>query len=152
MAKLSYKVSFYVLYALFAIILIVLGLFYFVGYNNTIGELTAPQHTDTLIYLMYALIIAIVVITIAAGLAQFITALKDSPKRALKSLLGLVVLVAVIAISYAIGSDEPVTANGMPYTDTFWLKITDMFLYSIYILLGASVLATVVNMLGIFKK
>jgi hypothetical protein len=32
------------------------------------------------------------------------------------------------------------------------LKITDMFLYSIYILLGASVLATVVNMLGIFKK
>ena len=101
---------------------------------------------------MYALIIAIVVITIAAGLAQFITALKDSPKRALKSLLGLVVLVAVIAISYAIGSDEPVTANGMPYTDIFWLKITDMFLYSIYILLGASVLATVVNMLGIFKK
>lgn len=152
MAKLSYKVSFYVLYALFAIILVVLGLFYFVGYNNPVGNLNAPQHTDTLIYLMYALLIAIVLITIAAGLAQFITALKDSPKRALKSLLGLVVLVAVIAISYAIGSEEPVTANGMPYTDTFWLKITDMFIYSIYILLGASVLATVVNMLGIFKK
>ena len=31
MAKLSYKVSYYVLYAMFAIILVVLGLFYFGG-------------------------------------------------------------------------------------------------------------------------
>jgi hypothetical protein len=55
---------------------------------------------------------------------------------AIKSLLGLVLLVAVVLISYAMGSDATITANEAPYTDTFWLKITDMFIYSIYFLLG----------------
>ena len=45
---------------------------------------------------------------------------------AIKSLLGLVLLVAVVLISYAMGSDATITANEAPYTDTFWLKITDM--------------------------
>ena len=152
MAKLSYKVSFYVLYALFAIILIVLGLFYFVGYNNPVGDMNAPEHTDTLIYLMYALLIAIVVITIIAAIAQFVAALKDNPKRAIKSLIGLVILAAVIVVSYAVGSDQPVTANGMPYTDAFWLKITDMLIYSIYFLFGVAAIGTLVNLSGIFKR
>ena len=34
MAKLSYKVSYYIMYICFALILVVLGMFYFVGYNN----------------------------------------------------------------------------------------------------------------------
>ncbi len=152
MAKLSYKISFYVLYALFAIILVVLGLFYLVGYNNPVGDMNAPEHTDTLIYLMYALLIALVVITVIAAVAQFVASLKDNPKKAIKSLIGLVVLAAVIVVSYSMGSDQPVIANEAPYTDAFWLKITDMFIYSIYILLGASALATVVNMTGIFKR
>jgi hypothetical protein len=38
MAKLSHKFSSWILYILFAIILIVLALFYFVGYNNPVGE------------------------------------------------------------------------------------------------------------------
>ena len=55
MAKLSYRVSYYIMYALFAVILIVLALFYGIGYNNIVGEYNAPEHTDTLIYLMYIL-------------------------------------------------------------------------------------------------
>ena len=34
MSKLTYKVSYYVLYAMFALIVIVLGLFYFGGHNG----------------------------------------------------------------------------------------------------------------------
>ena len=55
MAKLSYKVSYYIMYICFALILVVLGMFYFVGYNNPVGEYNAPEHTETLIYLMYAM-------------------------------------------------------------------------------------------------
>ena len=51
MAKLSYKVSYYIMYICFALILVVLGMFYFVGYNNPVGEYNAPEHTETLIYL-----------------------------------------------------------------------------------------------------
>ena len=146
MAKLSYKMSYYALYVCFAVILVVLGMFFLVGYNNPVGDMNAPEHTETLIYLMYALF------GVIAAIAQFGAALKDNPMGAIKSLLGLVLLVAVVLISYAMGSDATITANEAPYTDTFWLKITDMFIYSIYFLLGIAALATLVNMTGIFKK
>ena len=114
--------------------------------------MNAPEHTETLIYLMYALFGVTVGLTVIAAIAQFGAALKDNPMGAIKSLLGLVLLVAVVLISYAMGSDATITANEVPYTDTFWLKITDMFIYSIYFLLGIAALATLVNMTGIFKK
>jgi hypothetical protein len=43
------------------------------------------------------------------------------------------------------GSDEPLTIPGYSGTDNvpFWLKITDMFLYSIYILFAGTVLAII---------
>ena len=152
MAKLSYKMSYYALYVCFAVILVVLGMFFLVGYNNPVGDMNAPEHTETLIYLMYALFGVTVGLTVIAAIAQFGAALKDNPMGAIKSLLGLVLLVAVVLISYAMGSDATITANEAPYTDTFWLKITDMFIYSIYFLLGIAALATLVNMTGIFKK
>ena len=53
MAKLSYKVSYYVFYVCIALILIVLGMFYLVGYNeiNAAG-LVEPANTPALMYLM----------------------------------------------------------------------------------------------------
>ncbi len=152
MTKLSYKLSYYVMYAIFAIILIVLILFYGVGYNNPVGEYNAPEHTDTLIYLMYILFGFAVVVTLAGAIMQFVAALKDNPKSAIKSLLGLILLVVVLCVTYAIGSDKGIVTGDGVYTDTFWLKVTDMFLYSVYLLLGVAILATLVNLTGIFKK
>ncbi len=45
MSKLSYKVSYYVLYAMFALIVIVLGLFYFGGDkgNSIVYDMDNPQ-------------------------------------------------------------------------------------------------------------
>ena len=62
MSKLTYKASYYALYAMFAIILIVIGLFFFGG--NATGdavivgvdpEMWQPAQTDALLYLMYVL-------------------------------------------------------------------------------------------------
>ena len=62
MAKLSYKVSYYALYVMFAIILVVLGMFFFGGdaqgdavLASVDAEMWQPAHTDALIYLMYIL-------------------------------------------------------------------------------------------------
>ena len=70
---------------------------------------------------------------------------KDNPGTALKSLIGVIVLVAVVVIAWAMGSEEPLNIPGYDGTDNvpFWLKITDMFLYSIYILFAATVLAII---------
>lgn len=153
MIKTSYKVSYYVLYALFAIIAIVLVLFYGVGYSNpNAAGLNEPQYTDALIYLKYALAVITTVLAVLAGLFQFGQSLKDDPKGAIKTIAALLLVVALIVVCYAMGSTEPVAVNGMPYTDVMWLKVTDMFLYAMYALVALATLATIVNLTGIFKK
>ena len=80
MAKLSYKVSYYIFYVLIALILVTLGLFFGVGYNNPMGEYNAPEHTETLMLLMYAMLAICVLVTVLGGLAQFVLSLKNNPK------------------------------------------------------------------------
>ena len=152
MAKLSYRMSYYALYVCFALILVVLGMFYFVGYNNPVGEYNEPAHTETLIYLMYVMFGICVAVTLVGAIAQFGAALKDNPMSAVKSLLGIVLLVVVLVVSYGMGSDATIMTGDGPYTDTFWLKITDMLIYSIYFLFGVAAIGTIVNLSGIFKK
>ena len=84
MSKLTYKVSYYVLYAMFALIVIVLGLFYFGGQMETpiVYDMDNPANTDALLYLMYGLFGIAVVATVVAAIFQFGSALKDNPKGA----------------------------------------------------------------------
>ena len=105
-----------------------------------------------LLYLMYALFGIAIAATVIAAVFQFGAALKDNPASAIKSLLGLVLLVVVLIIAWAMGSGTPMNIPGYEGTDNvyFWLKLTDMFLYSIYILLFVTVVAIIVS--GIKKK
>ena len=159
MAKLSYKVSYYVLYALLAIILVVLGLFFFGGdaqgeavLMGVDPEMWQPANTDSLLYLVYALLGIAIVATAVGFLFQFGAALKDNPVAALKSLLGFVLVVVVMVVAWSMGSEEPLNIPGYDGTDNvpFWLKVTDMFLYTIYFLLGATLVAMILG--GIKKK
>ena len=153
MAKLTYKVSYYIFYVLIALILVVLGLFFGVGYNNPMGEYNAPQHTETLIFLMYGFLALCLLVTVLGGLAQFALSLKDDPKGAVKSLLAIALFAAVLVGAYVMGSDEPLTmASGETFTDATMLKLSDMMLYAIYLLLTVTGVATLVNLSGIFKR
>ncbi len=154
MSKLSYKISYYVLYAIFAVILLVLGLFYFGGdaqgadvIPGVDPEMWQPAQTNILLYLMYVLFAIAIIAMLVGAFFQFGAALKDNPKNAIRSLLGLVLLAAVLIITWAIGDATPLHIQGYDGPDNvpFWLKITDMFLYSIYILLFVTVVAIIVN-------
>ena len=86
MAKLSYRVSYYVLYVLFAAILVVLGLFYFGGdaqgdavLMGVDPEMWQPAQTDSMLYLMYGLFALAVIAMVGGFILQFGTALKDNP-------------------------------------------------------------------------
>ena len=153
MAKLSYKVSYYIFYVLIALILVVLGLFFGVGYDNPMGEYNAPEHTETLMLLMYAMLAVCVLVTVVGGLVQFALSLKDDPKGAVKSLVALALFAGVLVVAYVMGSEEPLAmADGSQYTDVTWLKLSDMMLYAIYLLLGITGVATLINLSGIFKR
>lgn len=150
MAKLSYKVSYYALYAMFIAIIAVLALF-FLGGNATGDEVLThlddgmwqPAQTNALLYLTYALFALAVIVTIVGVVFQFAAALKDDPVAAIKSLIGLLVLVAVFVISWIVGSDQPLNILGYEgaHNVPFWLKLADMLIFTTYILFAGCVVA-----------
>ena len=154
MAKLSYKVSYYVFYVCIALILVVLGMFFGVGYNETnAAGLVEPANTPALMYLMYGMFAVTVIATLIGAIAQFGGVLKDNPKGAVKSLLGLILLVVLLIVTYNIGSSETVVlGDGSEYSDVTMLKVSDMLLYSTYVLFGIAAIGTLINLSGIFKK
>ena len=152
------KVSGTVLYVMLAITLVILGMFFFGGETRLDQRLVSdtameePARTDALIYWMYILFGIAVIITIAAAIYQFVTGFIDSPMTAIKSLLGLILIIVVLVISWAMGSDQPLVMPGYDGAENvpFWLKLTDMFLYTIYIMMGAMIL--LIFGFGIAKK
>ena len=55
-----------------------------------------------------------------------------------------ILLVACMAVTFLLGSSSPVITNGEKFSDVFWLKATDMFIYtSILLIIGCFVSAIV---------
>lgn len=159
MSKLTYRISYYALYAMFAVIIAVLALFYLGGNADGAAvipgvdpEMWQPAQTEALMYLIYVLLGVAVAATLVAAVFQFGSALKDNAGKAIKSLLGLVLLVAVLVVAWSMGDATPMTIPGYDGTDNvpFWLKLTDMFLYTIYFLLFVTVVSIFVS--GVKKK
>ena len=144
------KISSIALYALIILSVVVLGLFYF-GSSAQMGEHTYPFHTDTLIYWMYILLGIAIVITLGASLVQFALQFKHNAKEAVKTLVFLTLFVLVLVIAYVLGDPTPLTIKGYEGTGNspFWLKITDMNLYTTYFLTVVAILCIVV---GAVKK
>lgn len=152
------NVSGAILYAILIITLVILGMFFFGGETPMADRVVAdpslsePLHTDALIYWMYILFVIVIVATLVAAIYKFGANLKDSPKSAMKSLMGLVLMVVVLMFSWSIGSGEALVIPGYEGTENvpFWLKITDMFLYTLYIEVGAMILLMIG--FGVAKK
>jgi hypothetical protein len=56
----------------------------------------------------------------------------------------LIGLLLCLVVTFLLGSSSPVMTNGQPFTSKFWLKATDMFIYtSILLIIGCFVSAFV---------
>ena len=153
MAKLSHKFSSWILYILFAIILIVLALFYFVGYNNPVGEYNAPKNTELLIFLIYAMVAIAAILFVVGKCVHLLALLKHEPTTGSRFLAFDVLLVVLFIVTWMIASDKPLAlADGSIFSDATMLKVSDMMIYAIYALFGIAALGTLLNLSGIFKK
>ena len=153
------KIAFYVAMAV-SVALIVL--FFFVGFNDTEtinnNDMRAPQFTDALLYWIYALTAIAVVLVLVFSLISFAKNFKDSPIGAVKGLLGVLLLVALFGVAYALASEEPIIVNGKQLADSDGNPIaassyilTDVLIYVQYALLAACALATGYGLLNISK-
>ena len=139
------KVSSLVLLILMLCSIAVLGLFYGGGYVDPNAEMPEPIYTSELLYWAYVVAAATFAVTIIFAIIKFIGTLVSKPMQAIKQLAVLVVFAGVMFAGYAIGDGTPLNIVGYdgPDNTAFWLKMGDMFFYTIYLLICLVVLAVV---------
>lgn len=140
------KMSSWTLLGVMLVSVIVFAMFYFGGVVDSAAEKPEPVNTSLLLYWCYVVFGIAVALLFLFGLVHFFATLKSRPKAAISSLGVLVAFLAMLGITYAIGDTTPlpgINADSAQYNVASWLKISDMWIYSIYILLGLSVLAIV---------
>jgi len=100
-----------------------------------------------MLYWAYFLLAVTVVVLILFAIFGFFRSLKTHPKSALGRLLVLVAVVVVLGGSYALGSGELLNIPGYdgPDNNPATLRMTDMWIFSMYIMLGLSIVAIIVS-------
>ena len=133
------KISSYTLLVLMIISLVVCGLFYFGGVapGTETAEISVPAYTELLLYWTYIIFCLTLVFTVIFAFAHLVSLFKDNFRSALNSLAAIIAFFALFFIGYALGSGAPINIPGYDgnANTPFWLRVTDMWLYTTYILL-----------------
>lgn len=136
------KFSKYILYLLLVVCLVAGGLFFFGGEVVSASGVKIPVYTRLLIIVMVALLGGALLVTLLALIARFIERFRRSPKLAMRPVLGFFVFVFIMFFCWLCGNENLLSLQGYggTYNTPVWLKLTDMFLYTTYILIGGAVL------------
>lgn len=141
----SRRVSGWILIGLLVISIIVCALFFLGGTNSTDVEgYKSYNNTSLLLFWMYFQIVVTLLTTLVFALLGFFRALKRNPKNALRGLLGFAGLIVLLVVTYAIGNGDPeslhmLSDDSNSYLTPFWLKTTDMVIYTSIVLLVLNV-------------
>lgn len=105
---------------------------------------------DTMLVWSFVMII----LTIALTIIMPLIAVFQNPKSAVRSLIGLGIIVVVFLVSYALATDTPIPlASGKVIDDSFSLKFSDTALYATYIAFAGVILSILYGELyKVFKK
>lgn len=141
------KISTWVLYVMMAISAVVIVVFYAGGSIDPEAEMLTPVYTDYLLNWMYALVGLGILCTVVFSLLNFVMTLIHNPKDAIQRVIVIAVCCGVLYGAWSLGDGTPLNIPGYEGTENveFWLKLTDMFLYTIYLLLGGAIAAIAVS-------
>ena len=143
------KISRWTLYAMSVVTIVLIGLFFLAGnvqpeqqYAELVG-LTEPTFTDALLYWIYILLGITILAVFVFSVYGFVNNLRNNRKKAINSLVTLLIFAVLLVIAYSIGDGEPLNILGYEGPDNVkgMLKLTDMWLYTIYILMALTILA-----------
>lgn len=154
------KISSYVLWVLMAVSVAVMCAVFFGGdetaLTSTGGETTAPAMLDALLYWIYAVVAIGVVSLVGFALKTLATMFQSDSKAAIKSLGSVIAFVVVMVVCYVASPAKEFSRIVNGEVQTFseaTMKTIDMWLFSNYILIGATVLLIIVfAVLRLIKK
>ncbi len=136
------KASSSILVTLSAISLVVFAVFFFGGSEINAEGNKVYAYTELLLYWSYVLLGLAALSTLVFAVKSLIESFGRNPKNALISVGGFVALVALLLVTYLMGDTTPIPGNDEGGFNTEgWLKLTDMWIYSTYVLVGLNVLA-----------
>ena len=154
------RLSLRVLYVLLALTALLFAAFFLVGFDRPSLESPGfrdPLFTDVLLWCALALS----ALALGAGAWALWRGLRqrDGSERvvngvpAAKISMGVAALTAVVVLlSFVCGSPAPVTVNGSPFDDVFWLKAADMFVATSLVLMLVAVGAVVFGYTRYYRK
>lgn len=151
------RISHAVLIAAISLAVLVFAGFFLIGYDMPFEEdanFNAPLLTDAVFYLMYLLLAGALGVCLWAlyrGLRRgdFRRKADDNGVPSSRIVWGTVgLLFGSLILTFIFGSSQPIKINGADYTDTFWLKATDMFVNTSIILTLVAVGAVVYGLSG----
>lgn len=131
--------------------IIVVALFIFGGQvpegEKIVPDMSQPQFTDILLYWAYILLGLTIFALLFFAVIGFFKNLKESPKSALGSFFVLVALAALLIVTYVIGDGTLLNIPGYDGSDNNpgTLKMTDMWLYSAYVMLALTIGAIIIT-------
>ncbi len=136
--------------------ILVMALFYLGGQasgeDKIAADMSQPRFTDIVLYWAYALLAITIVVLLVFALADFLGKLKETPRKALSGFLVLLAMAALLIITFVMGDGTLLNIPGYDGADNNpqTLKLTDMWLYSAYVMLILSFLAII--LLPLFKR
>ena len=149
MNKIVEKLPKFTLWAFIAISVVVIAIFFFGGtmeIEGNAGELLSTYvHTNLFLNWTYILLAISVIVTLVAVTGSFITSFRRDTKKAIGTLVVLVVFALVFVISWFIGSPEKLEIIGYEGTDNvgFWAQYSDMCMVATLIFSAATILSLV---------
>lgn len=156
----SEQISTRVLYVMLAVIVLLFGAFFMIGYDVPFEDdpvFNAPIFTDTVLVFIYILVLVTVIIT-AFSVFQSIRK-RDKASDVINNIpaarivwLTTGLTAACLLLTFLFGASEPVSVNGVQYSDMFWLKATDMFINTASILLFVAVCGVAYGLSGYNRK
>lgn len=134
----SKKILNIVTIAMFVITVVLLGLFIFGG-SVPNQQYDTPVYTESLLNWAYILSGIAIIVALIFPIVRLFT----RPKQAMKSFIGLAVVVVIILIAYALSDGTPMKIPGYTGPDNVpsMLKFSDTILITMYILFGGAFLA-----------
>ncbi|KXB37021.1 hypothetical protein HMPREF1870_02552 [Bacteroidales bacterium KA00344] len=145
------KLSMRTFYVLIAVYIVVFMMYWFVGYTRPFADnqnFNAPLFTDAVIILSYSLIIIGIGITIWAVIRALRmrgkgeSYINNIPVKKINYSVTIGVLLLCV-LTFLVGSSSNIVINGTHFTNYFWLKASDMFIYTSLILMTIAIIAVI---------
>lgn len=102
--------------------------------------LVSPLIADIMLWLMYIASTVAIVVTVVSVVRTVRLRTKDDEvvngvPRTRMAWVVVIAFLLCLVLTFVLGSSEPIRTNGELFTDTFWLKAADMFIYTSLILI-----------------